>query len=97
MIPNGMTLPHEPDATTLLTEELAFFAQQRAALLQDHRGKFALIKKSELVGTFDTDEAAYAEAVKRFGREPFLIRHIEETDPTAQFPALTFGLLRAHP
>ncbi len=81
----------------LLHEELTFFATHRAQLLKDHPGKFALIKRSELIGAFDTDENAYAAGVAQFGREPFLIRQIVETDPTAQFPALTFGLLRVHP
>jgi hypothetical protein len=83
-------------AAEILAVELAFFEQQRAQLLKDHRGKFALIRGSELIGTFDTDETAYVEGVKRFGRTPFLIRRIEDEDPTAQFPALTYGLLRAH-
>jgi hypothetical protein len=87
-----------PDASSapeaVLQEELAFFATHRDQLLKDHPGKFALIKGSHLIGTFDTDENAYAAGVAQFGREPFLIRHIVATDPLAQFPALTFGLLR---
>jgi hypothetical protein len=77
-----------------LQEELAFFEAHRDQLLKDHLGKFALIKGSELIGTFDTDENAYEKGVERFGRAPFLIRRIEATNPTAEFPALTFGLVR---
>lgn len=82
--------------TLPLQEERQYFDANRERLLREHRGKFALIEGSELIGTFDTDENAYAEGVERFGNQPFLIRRIEETDPTAQFPALTFGLIRAH-
>ncbi len=82
---------------TILQEEQAFFEANRAALLKEHLGKYALIKGSELIGAFDTDENAYTEGVARFGNVPFLIRRIEEKDATAQFPALTYGLLRAYP
>lgn len=82
---------------TPLQEEQAFFEANRAKLLADHRGKFALIKGSELIGTFDNDENAYEVGVARFGNVSFLIKAVEEKEPTAQFPALTFGLLRAHP
>ncbi len=81
----------------LFEEEIAFFDAHREQLLTEHRGKFALIKGAELIGTFDTDENAYAEGGERFGSQPFLIRRIEDHDPTAQFPALTFGLVRVHP
>lgn len=84
-------------ADTPLQEERAFFDANLDLLLKEHRGKFALIKGSELIGTFDTDENAYIEGVARFGNVPFLIRRIEEKEPTAQFPALSFGLMRAHP
>jgi hypothetical protein len=85
------------DAPALLAQELSFFETHRAELVRDHLGKFALIKGTTLYGTFDTDETAYAEGVTRFGRASFLVRRIERTDPTADFPALTVGLLRAHP
>ena len=52
---------------TPLKEEQAFFEANRAALLKEHQGKFALIKGSELIGTFDTDENAYTEGVAKFG------------------------------
>jgi len=83
--------------TLPLQEEREFFETNRDQLLHAHRGKFALIKGAELIGTFDTDETAYTEGVAKFGTAPFMVRRIEETDPTAQFPALVFGLLRAHP
>ena len=98
---NKSTVPDAPLQSTVpdapLQEERAFFDANRDKLLKDHLGKFALIKGSELIGTFDTDDNAYTEGVERFGNASFLVRKIEERDPTAQFPALVFGLLRAHP
>lgn len=50
-----------------------------------------------LLGTFDTAEAAYVEGVHRFGNTPFLIKEILPEEPVAHLPALSLGLLRAHP
>jgi hypothetical protein len=44
--------------------------------LQESIGKWALVYKCELVGIFDVSEQAAEEAVKRFGRGPYLIRQI---------------------
>jgi hypothetical protein len=47
-----------------------------------HPGKWVLIRDSEFVGTFDTFDVAAKEAVRRFGRGPFLIREIGAPDVT---------------
>ena len=48
-----------PDSTmATLATELRTFEQHRVELLQDHAGKHALIKGSEVVGIFDNDVAA---------------------------------------
>lgn len=81
----------------VLEKEAAFFEAHRARLLEEHRGKFALIKGDTFVGAFDTAETAYVEGVHRFGNSPFLIKQILPDEPVAHLPALSLGLLRAHP
>jgi len=44
--------------------------------LEGNVGNWVLIHQEELVNIFDTSEEAAAEAVRRFGRGPFLIRQI---------------------
>ena len=44
--------------------------------LQDKIGKWVLIHKREVEGIFEDSESAAADAVKRFGRGPYLIRQI---------------------
>lgn len=44
--------------------------------LDNSVGKWLLIYRQKLEGAFETAEEAAAEAVKRFGRGPFLIRQI---------------------
>jgi hypothetical protein len=80
-----------------LANELAFFDAHVAEWLTSHRGKFALIKGDALIDVFDTDQAAYEAGVKKWGNVPMLIRLITDTQPVQATPALTHGVLFAHP
>jgi hypothetical protein len=63
-----------------LEEELQFFAEKKVDWLPVHVGKFALVKGRELLGTFDTGEAAIAEGARRFGSQSFLVRQVNAAD-----------------
>jgi hypothetical protein len=79
-----------------LEEELKYFDSIRADLLaKNHEGKFALVKGANLIGTYDKPEDAYAEGVKRFGAESFLVKEVLQTDRTESVPNLFVGSLNA--
>jgi hypothetical protein len=78
-----------------LDEELRTFAAHRAELLARHKGEVALVKGSEVIGTFPDEESAYEEGLKRFGNVPFLIQPVIEEDLVEALPAVTTGLLHA--
>lgn len=78
-----------------LAEELRFFETNRAEWLKTYRGKWVLIKGSELIGTFDNYEAAYQEGVAKYGTQPFLVKQVLEDDVVDQMPAVVLGLIRA--
>ena len=78
-----------------LEQELATFEGQKAELLTNHAGKFALIKGDEFIAAFDTPDNAYREGIKRFGREPFLVKRISESEEVYRNHALTSGLMHA--
>lgn len=80
----------------ILKEELAFFEAKKQELLKTHRGQFALIKGRKLVAVFPTREEAYAEGVKRFRRESFLIKQILEHQEPEQVPLLAHSIDRAN-
>ena len=80
-----------------LETELKYFNDHREKWLVDHKGKYALVKGQELVGTFDTAENAYVEGVRRFGNTAFLVKQILDEEPVVHVPALTLGLLSARP
>jgi hypothetical protein len=79
-----------------LAEEREYFAQHRSELAGKSAGKFVLIHGRELAGIFDTQAAAYAEGLKRFGVVPMLIVQVRpEPEQVVQFPALALGLISA--
>lgn len=80
----------------VLEKELRFFDKIKADLLKTQKGKIALVKNEQLVDTFTTLEEAYREGVNRFGKEPFLIKPIEEKEEQQRIPALTANLLHAN-
>lgn len=79
----------------ILKEELAFFDERKSELLKTHPGQFALIKGRQLVGILPTREQAYAEGVKRFRQESFLLKQILEHDIVEQVPLLAHSIPRA--
>lgn len=78
-----------------LETELSYFTKIKEDLLKNHPGKFALIKGEELVGVFDTPANAYDEGVKKFGREPFMVKRVSETEEVYRNQALALGLMNA--
>jgi hypothetical protein len=59
-----------------LKDEIAAYDAMRGELETEHLGKWALVHDKLLVGTFDSLEQAAEQAVRRFGRGPYLIRQI---------------------
>ncbi len=69
-------MPDEPDSQHQLEREFATFEKNKAWLLQKHEGKFALVKREVVLGTFDTFEKAYEAGLDQFGTDPFLVKQI---------------------
>ncbi len=68
-----------------LDKELQAFEGMKANLEEHHMSKWVVIHDGELVDTFDTLDAAATEAVRRFGRGPYLIRQVGA--PSVSLPA----------
>jgi hypothetical protein len=79
----------------MLEKERKYFETHRAEWLQQHAGKFVLVKGEELIGVFNTQQEALIEGARRFGMESFLVRQVEESEQLIYIPALTLGILRA--
>jgi len=59
-------------------------------------GKFALIRGEDLVGLYDTQEAALSAGTERFGLTALFIRKVGDEVMVVSAPALSLGILRAH-
>ena len=59
-----------------ISEEIKAFDQMRADLEANHLGKWVLIHAGQLIGVFESFEAAADDAIQKFGRGPFLIREV---------------------
>lgn len=57
-------------------KEIAAYGNMQAELESKHTGKWVLIKDAALIGVYDSFEATAEDAVKRFGRGPYLIRQV---------------------
>lgn len=76
---------------TTLVDEIAAYESFRSDLELEHLGKWAVVHGRSLIGVFDDFQAAAVEAVRRFGRGPYLIRQVGA--PTASLPAsVVYGL-----
>lgn len=78
-----------------LEKELATYEKMKAELLKTYDGKFVVIHGEEFCGAFDAAENAYTEGVKRFGREPFLMKKVAEQEEVYRNQALSLGLMHA--
>ncbi len=61
---------------TTLTENIAAYDALRDYLELEHFGKWVVFYDEELAGCYDEFEDAGYDAIKRFGRGPYLIRQV---------------------
>ena len=59
-----------------LDMEIAAYGAKREELEASHMGKWVLVHECELIGIFDSFQAAAEDAVRKFGRGPYLIRQV---------------------
>jgi hypothetical protein len=75
-------MPEETGPVPNLTIEIAAYEQQQAELERLYPGKFVVFKGQDMIGAWDTLNAAAGEAAARFGRGPYLIRQVGAPRPT---------------
>ena len=59
-----------------LTEDIAAYDTMRADLKSEALGKWVVVHNRRLQGKFGSFDEAAREAVRRFGRGPYLIRQV---------------------
>ena len=61
-----------------LAEESRTFEANRARWAEEHGGEFVLIRGTEVVGFYATNEQALSEGYTRFGIAPFFVKKISQ-------------------
>jgi hypothetical protein len=79
-------------ATVTLQTELDAFERLRLNLFDRAPREYALIKGRDLVDTFIGETEAIREGYRRFGNEPFLVKHIVEADVPMNFTSFNLGM-----
>ena len=69
----------------LLSEEITAYDRMREVLEADYFGKWVVVQDGQLIGAFEDFQDAAADAVRKFGRGPYLIRQVGE--PPLRLPA----------
>ena len=59
-----------------LSQDIAAYERMRDKLEAEHHGRWAVVHDEELIDTYGSFERAADDAVRRFGRGPYLIREI---------------------
>jgi hypothetical protein len=71
-----------------LETEIARYNELLPELLASGEGKYAVICGRDLVGVFDTNDAAYRAGLDRVGVNPFLLRQVLRVQPRIWIPTL---------
>lgn len=64
------------DLMAELDSEIKAYEAMREKLETEHMGKWVLVRGGNLIGVFESFDAAAEDAVRQFGRGPYLIRQI---------------------
>ncbi len=81
----------------VLERELKTYEQHKDDLLAHNDGQYVVIFGDQIIGAFSTFEEAYKAGVAKCGTLPFLMQPVTKHQALIQFPALTVGMIHAHP
>ena len=70
---------------TTLSSQIVAYEEMRDVLEVDHFGKWVVFYDADLIDTYESFEEAAEDAVRRFGRGPYLIR--QAGAPPVRLPA----------
>jgi len=70
-----------------LKVEIAAYDAMKAELIKHHLGKFVVFFGGELIGAYDSFDAAAREAITKYDKGPYLIREVTPNDNVMPMPA----------
>ena len=66
---------------TTLDDQIAAYEARRSEMERDYGGRWVVFHDEALAGDYPSFEQAADDAVRRFGRGPYLIRRVGADDP----------------
>jgi len=69
-------------------EEVDYLEATREDLLREHLGRYVVIERRSVLGSFASEEEAFRAGVRACGTAPFLIAHMEPGRERAWIPLL---------
>ena len=78
-----------------LEENIKAYEKQQKDLEKHYEGKYVVFYDGEKINTFDSFDAAARDAVRRFGRGPYLIRQVGQKEIRLSSAAM-FALAQEH-
>ena len=76
----------------VLSVELETYEAERSSLLGSHEGKFVLIHREKVLGTFDSQMDAISWGYRELGNVPFLVKQVLKVDVPLSFVSNVLGV-----
>lgn len=81
--------------TKTLDKDIKAFEKMKAELMQHYLGKFVVIHNEKLVGVYDNFNKAAEEALRQFGKGPYLIRQVNDIDNVRIPASVAYRMIHA--
>ena len=78
----------EEDTMTTLSSQISAYEEMRDVLESDYFGRWVVFHGGELVDTYEAFEEAAEDAVRQFGRGPYLIRQVGAPPVSLRAPTM---------
>ncbi len=75
-----------------LSEEMITYTAHREELLGRARGQYVLIKEGRILGEFESRQDALRRGYEEFGRSPFLVKKVVETEVPFNFTSFQLAV-----
>ncbi|MBI5794383.1 hypothetical protein HZA87_04890 [Candidatus Uhrbacteria bacterium] len=70
---------------SILSQELTTYQSEKARLLAESNGKFVLVKGTDIIGVYVSQDDALQEGYRRFGNTEFLVKQITALEEFSNF------------
>ena len=78
---------------SILAEEIETYEKNKVYLLENHSGKFVLIKGDKIIDIYETKNDAIKVGIDKFGNSPFLVKKISEIEEYHNFTSNMIGII----